>query len=199
MMKAVTALNDEFGAALPIPLRVGIGIHTGQAMVAQIGDPAHGLLITALGETVSIASRLEAATKDFLTDCLISAQTAKASGFDLPELREQEAAYSWARGGDHPPHHGGRRSEAGRPARPRCDVRSRAAGEGRGDARRRSTPASGSPAGRTSQRAEARVKAAQGRRSCFGGFPRALEILSESRHGSIIQKDCGGAPRARRA
>jgi adenylate cyclase len=90
MMKAVAALNDELGAALPIPLRVGIGIHTGQAVVAQIGDPEHGLLITALGETVSIASRLEAATKDFLTDCLISAQTARASGLDLPRFANKK-------------------------------------------------------------------------------------------------------------
>ncbi|MEZ0213997.1 MAG: adenylate/guanylate cyclase domain-containing protein, partial [Xanthobacteraceae bacterium] len=80
MLKAVDAMNAEFGAALPIPLRIGIGIHTGPAIVAEIGDAEHGVLMTAFGETVTIAGRLEAATKDFLVDCLISAQTMKASG-----------------------------------------------------------------------------------------------------------------------
>ncbi|MDQ0467054.1 adenylate/guanylate cyclase domain-containing protein [Labrys wisconsinensis] len=84
MLKVVEGLNREFGAAMPIPLRVGIGIHTGPAIIAQIGDVEHGMLMTALGETVTIASRLEAATKDYLTDALVSAQTARASGLDLP-------------------------------------------------------------------------------------------------------------------
>jgi adenylate cyclase len=84
MLKVIDTLNSEFGAALPIPLRIGIGVHTGPAIIAQLGDEERGLLVTALGETVTIASRLEAATKDFLTDCLVSAETAKRSGLDLP-------------------------------------------------------------------------------------------------------------------
>jgi adenylate cyclase len=86
MLRVIDELNGEFGAALPIPLRIGIGVHTGPAIIAQLGDEERGLLVTALGETVTIASRLEAATKDFLTDCLISAQTAKKSGLDLPRF-----------------------------------------------------------------------------------------------------------------
>jgi adenylate cyclase len=86
MLRVIDDLNTEFGAALPIPLRIGIGVHTGPAIIAQIGDEERGLLVTALGETVTIASRLEAATKDFLTDCLISAQTARKSGLDLPRF-----------------------------------------------------------------------------------------------------------------
>jgi adenylate cyclase len=90
MLNVVGALNKEFGAALPIPLRVGIGIHTGPAIIAQIGDTERGLLVTALGDTVSIAGRLEAATKDLLTDCLISAEAAKASGLDLPRFANKK-------------------------------------------------------------------------------------------------------------
>jgi adenylate cyclase len=86
MLRVIDDLNGEFGAALPIPLRIGIGVHTGPAIIAQLGDEERGLLVTALGETVSIASKLEIATKDFLTDCLLSAQTVKRSGMDLPRF-----------------------------------------------------------------------------------------------------------------
>jgi adenylate cyclase len=84
MLAVATGMNQRFGAALPFPLRIGIGIHTGQAVIAEVGDVARGLLVTAMGDTVSIASRLEAATKELLADCLISAATVKASGINLP-------------------------------------------------------------------------------------------------------------------
>ncbi|HXF55215.1 MAG TPA: adenylate/guanylate cyclase domain-containing protein [Hyphomicrobiaceae bacterium] len=83
MLKAVRTLNGEFGSALPMPLRVGIGIHTGPAVIARIGDEERGYMTTALGETVSVASRLEAATKELLADCIISQECVDASGLSL--------------------------------------------------------------------------------------------------------------------
>ena len=83
MLKAVRALNAEFGSALPMPLRVGIGIHTGPAVIARIGDEERGYMTTALGETVSIAGRLEAATKELLADCILSQECVDASGLSI--------------------------------------------------------------------------------------------------------------------
>jgi len=80
MRRAVDAMNRELHAAMPIPLRIGIGIHTGSVIMARIGDEAHGYRTVALGETVTIASRLEEATKRYLIDCLISQETLKAAG-----------------------------------------------------------------------------------------------------------------------
>lgn len=80
MLRAVEAMNAELHAAMPIPLRVGIGIHTGPIILGRIGDEARGYKVTALGETVTIASSLEAATKRQLTDCLISQDTMRAAG-----------------------------------------------------------------------------------------------------------------------
>jgi adenylate cyclase len=80
MLRATEMLNQEFQAALSVPLRIGIGIHTGPVILARIGDEARGYSITALGETVTIASRLENATKRQLTDCLASQATFKAAG-----------------------------------------------------------------------------------------------------------------------
>ncbi|MCL4766805.1 MAG: adenylate/guanylate cyclase domain-containing protein [Hyphomicrobiaceae bacterium] len=84
MLKVAHALNAELGSALPMPLRLGVGIHCGPAVIARIGDAERGYMVTALGETVSIASRLESATKETLADMLVSDATLRASGLALP-------------------------------------------------------------------------------------------------------------------
>ena len=90
MLKTVRLLDGEMAGTLSIPLRIGIGIHTGPAVVARFGDPERGEMVGALGETVSIADRLEEATKQFLTDCLISGETLKASGLRLTLANPRE-------------------------------------------------------------------------------------------------------------
>jgi len=84
MLKVARSLNAEFGSALPMPLRLGIGIHCGPAVIARIGDEERGYMVTALGETVSIASRLESATKELLADMLVSDAAMQCSGLTLP-------------------------------------------------------------------------------------------------------------------
>ena len=90
MLKAARILDAELAGTLSIPIRVGIGIHTGPAVVARFGDPERGQMICALGETVSIADRLENATKQLLTDCLISQETLTASGLRLANANPRE-------------------------------------------------------------------------------------------------------------
>jgi len=90
MLKASRALTTELGSALPQPIRLGIGVHTGHAIIGRIGDDARGYTLSALGETVSIASRLESATKELLADCLVSADTAMAAGLKLAMTKKHE-------------------------------------------------------------------------------------------------------------
>ncbi len=90
MLRTVRSLNREYAAALPMPLRVGIGIHTGAGVAARIGDADRGWLDTVLGETVSIASKLEAATKHELADCLISQETLSASALVIQRSARKE-------------------------------------------------------------------------------------------------------------
>jgi adenylate cyclase len=90
MLKSSEILNGEFSSALPQPLRIGIGIHTGQVVMARVGDDEHGYMATALGETVTIASRLENATKELLSDCLISKETLRAAGMPIPTTEQRE-------------------------------------------------------------------------------------------------------------
>ena len=90
MLKSADILNEEFSSALPQPLRIGIGIHTGSVVMARVGDEEHGYMVSALGETVTIASRLEAATKELLSDCLISRETLQAAGLPIPTTEHRE-------------------------------------------------------------------------------------------------------------
>jgi len=90
MLKVAETLNAEFSAVLPLPLRVGIGIHTGPLVMARIGDEDRGYMVTALGETVTIAGRLEGATKDLLTDCLVSKDTLMAANQSIPATEHRE-------------------------------------------------------------------------------------------------------------
>ncbi|MGI9524632.1 MAG: adenylate/guanylate cyclase domain-containing protein [Hyphomicrobiaceae bacterium] len=90
MLKSADALNAEFSSALPQPIRVGIGIHSGKLVMARVGDEEHGFMATALGETVTIAGRLEAATKELLTDCLVSRDCLQAAGLPIPTTEHRE-------------------------------------------------------------------------------------------------------------
>jgi adenylate cyclase len=80
IVRAVEALNREYGAALPLPLRIGIGIHTGQAIIGAVENGSLGRREITVGQTVMIASQLEAATRRMLADVVVSEETIRATG-----------------------------------------------------------------------------------------------------------------------
>ncbi|PTM40900.1 adenylate/guanylate cyclase domain-containing protein [Bosea sp. 124] len=80
IVRAVEALNREFGAALPLPLRIGIGIHSGQAITGAVENDSLGRREITVGETVAVAAQLELATRRVLADILVSEDAIRASG-----------------------------------------------------------------------------------------------------------------------
>lgn len=91
MAAALDMLNGDMANDLPAPLRMGIGIHAGPVIVGEMG---HGLAkqLTAIGDTVNVASRLEGLCKTLGVAMVVSDHVAAISGlpFDGFERRETE-------------------------------------------------------------------------------------------------------------
>jgi adenylate cyclase len=77
----LTVLNRQLGEELPAPLRVGIGIHVGPVIVGRMGY-GPGVYLTAVGDTVHVASRLEQLTKEYGCTLVVSEQVALRAGVD---------------------------------------------------------------------------------------------------------------------
>ncbi len=71
MRAALADVNAYLAKITDTEFRIGVGVHFGTAVVGEIGHPAKKQL-TAIGDTVNLASRIESATKEFGTDLLVS-------------------------------------------------------------------------------------------------------------------------------
>jgi Adenylate cyclase, family 3 (some proteins contain HAMP domain) len=91
ILGAVKKLNDDLAAKGRAPIQIGIGIHSGPAIVGSIGSPQR-LEFTAIGNTVNIASRMQGLTKTTSRPLLVTAAVRERSGdsFSFEELPPQE-------------------------------------------------------------------------------------------------------------
>ena len=78
-------LNVWLAAELKTPIRVGIGIHCGYAIVGTMGPP-DSPTVSALGDNVNIAARLEALTKEYRTGLIVSKDVLHNIGVNYREL-----------------------------------------------------------------------------------------------------------------
>jgi adenylate cyclase len=85
MGRVLGELNQTLTHDLDKPLRIGIGIHVGPAIVGEMGY-ARAVSLTAIGDTVNTASRLEGLAKDFAVELVVSEPVAEAAGVDLSDF-----------------------------------------------------------------------------------------------------------------
>jgi adenylate cyclase len=89
MSARLDELNASLRAELDRPLRIGIGIHCGPTIVGEMGY-GNVAAITAIGDAVNTASRLESLTKNFACELVVSEETASRAGLDLSAFPQRE-------------------------------------------------------------------------------------------------------------
>jgi adenylate cyclase len=82
----LVVLNEALAPDLHAPLAMGIGIHFGPAIVGDIGDRGWRSL-TAVGDTVNTASRLEALCKVYDCELVVSDELLAVSGVEFQNAR----------------------------------------------------------------------------------------------------------------
>jgi adenylate cyclase len=89
MSERMEALNHALAHDIPEPLRIGIGIHTGPAIVGEMGYGS-AVTVTAVGDSVNTASRMEALTKTYGCELVISEDVATRSGIAFGPLTHHD-------------------------------------------------------------------------------------------------------------
>lgn len=90
VLKAAEKSSGGLKQHLTEPLRIGVGIHAGQAVIGRIGktsDQTTPSRLTAIGATVNVAARLEASTKELDAPLVISAHLLELTGISLESVK----------------------------------------------------------------------------------------------------------------
>ncbi|WP_009966095.1 adenylate/guanylate cyclase domain-containing protein [Verrucomicrobium spinosum] len=82
MKAALVEINHRRTSRGEPELRMGVGLHTGMAVIGSIGAP-HRREYTAIGDTVNLAARIEQLTKKHDEDILLSSDTRDRAGSEL--------------------------------------------------------------------------------------------------------------------
>ena len=89
MLEKLEVLNRELAVTLESPLKLGIGLHAGHCIVGEMGW-GRAVTLTAIGDTVNTASRLESMTKDLGALVVFSEDVATRAALDLSQFQQSE-------------------------------------------------------------------------------------------------------------
>jgi adenylate cyclase len=89
MLDAVEKMNKDWANSGRPVIKIGVGIHTGEATCGVVGAERR-LEYTLIGDTVNLSARLESTTKELGTSILVSETTAKLlnEGYEVRPLGE---------------------------------------------------------------------------------------------------------------
>lgn len=89
MVERVAALGRALAGEIETPFKLGIGIHVGPVVVGEMGygDTRY---MTAVGDSVNTAARLEQATKEYDCEMVVSERVLERAGLDTSAYRHAE-------------------------------------------------------------------------------------------------------------
>ena len=87
----IEEFNQFLSHDLREPIRFGIGIHSGEVIVGDIGYRDH-MVFTALGDAVNVAARLQDMTKSLGCEAIVSDEVRSTAGLAASDLPQQEVA-----------------------------------------------------------------------------------------------------------
>jgi len=91
MVRGIAEMNAGLAEELAEPLRIGIGIHVGPTVVGRMGRGV-AMYLTAVGDTVHVASRLQDLTKQYRCQMVVSEAAAARAGVDVSAFPREEIA-----------------------------------------------------------------------------------------------------------
>jgi len=89
MQAGIESLNQSLANDLKEPLRIGIGIHAGVAIVGTMGPP-QAPIYSAIGDMVNTAARLENMTKAYGSTLVVSAEVLRQAGVEPGAASEHQ-------------------------------------------------------------------------------------------------------------
>ncbi len=89
MVRSLGRMSASLAEELTEPLRMGIGIHTGHAVVGRMGSGV-AMYLTAVGDTVHVASRLQDLTKQYQCQLIVSESAARRADIDVAAYPRHE-------------------------------------------------------------------------------------------------------------
>jgi len=89
MAERLEEINRSLAQDLDSPLRIGIGLHAGNAIIGEMGY-GQATTLTAVGDAVNTASRIESLTKEYGAQLVLSEEVAVRAGVDLSAFESHE-------------------------------------------------------------------------------------------------------------
>jgi adenylate cyclase len=77
-------MNRTLAEDLPQPISIGLGIHAGTVILGELGYQQQ-FILTAIGDTVHVAARLQDLTKEFACQVVVSNAVLATAGVASPE------------------------------------------------------------------------------------------------------------------